>query len=86
MRRRKKRNSDVFESIMEGLKQAVAYSRGEPVEGVRVHHFERLPDGTVRRIEDASDAPSPRWILAAKIQRQASILSAGFSTFFNSVD
>ena len=59
MPKRKKRNSDVFDSIMEGLQQAVAYSRGEPVEGVRVHHFERLPDGTVRRIEDPSDAPSP---------------------------
>ena len=58
MPKRKKRNSDVFDSIMEGLKQAVAYSRGEPVEGVRVHYIERLPDGTVRRIEDPSDAPS----------------------------
>lgn len=59
MPKRKKRNSDVFESIMEGLKQAIAYNRGELVEGLRVHHFERLPDGTVRRIEDATDAPSP---------------------------
>jgi hypothetical protein len=59
MPKRKKQNSDVFESIMEGLKQAIAYNRGELVEGVRVHYIERLPDGTVRRIEEGSDTPSP---------------------------
>lgn len=58
MPKRKKRNSDAFESIKEGLEQAIAYSRGELVEGVRVHHFERLPDGTVRRIEEGSDVPN----------------------------
>lgn len=59
MPEREKRRSDAFQSIAEGLEQAIAYRHGKLVHGVRVHHFERLPDGTVRRIEDVSNAPSP---------------------------
>jgi len=40
-----------FESIARGLEEAIAWQRGELVEGVRTHRFERLPDGSVRRLD-----------------------------------
>ncbi|HYG85826.1 MAG TPA: hypothetical protein VD978_06180 [Azospirillum sp.] len=51
MAKRTRMSETLFEDIMQGLEQAIAYQRGERVEGVRVHHFERLPDGTVRRVD-----------------------------------
>lgn len=44
----------LFDDLVQGLEQAIAYQRGERQEGIRVHHFERLPDGTVRRVEASS--------------------------------
>jgi hypothetical protein len=49
MPKHRKPRSAAFESIKQGLEEAIAHRRGEPVPGVRVHEFERLPDGTVRR-------------------------------------
>lgn len=47
--------SSLFDDLVQGLEQAIAYQHGERVEGIRVHHFEHLPDGTVRRMEASSD-------------------------------
>lgn len=62
MGRKRRAHSPAFESIMRGLEQAIAYQRGELVEGVSVHRFERLPDGSVRRVVEAggtADVESP---------------------------
>jgi hypothetical protein len=49
MDKQKHMPSSVFKSIVEGLEQAIAFQRGEYVGTYRIHHFEHLPDGTVRK-------------------------------------
>lgn len=50
------RGSSLFDDLVQGMEQAIAYQRGVPVKGTRVHHFERLPDGTVRRMTEVRHA------------------------------
>jgi len=51
------RPSAAFDAIMQGLEEAIAYQRGELVEGTRVTHVERLPNGTIHReVQGDSDA------------------------------
>lgn len=49
MAKQKHMPSAIFNSIVEGLEQAIAIQRGEYVGTYRVHRFEHLPDGTVRK-------------------------------------
>lgn len=55
MTKHKKGCSDAFESIKKGLEQAIAHRHGDLVEGVRIHYVERMPDNTMRRIEEGGD-------------------------------
>ena len=48
MTKRKPMESTLFDDIQKGMEQAIAYQRGELVEGMRVHRFERCADGTIR--------------------------------------
>lgn len=43
-------DSDLFDDLVQGLEAAVAHRAGKPVEGTCEHRFERLPDGSVRRV------------------------------------
>jgi len=53
--------SEIGESLIAGLKEALAYARGEHVPGLRVHVIE-VP---VADVADAAPAPAPGDALAA---------------------
>lgn len=40
---------DLFDSLVKGLEEAIAFQQGNPLKGTREHRFERLPDGSVQR-------------------------------------
>lgn len=53
-------DDDAFASIKAGLEEAIAFQRGELEKPVRLTRFERLPDGTLRRIvEEVTSPPTP---------------------------